>query len=69
MLLEVAQILRILVMKTFVDVDQMHNVLGIQIRVTTGRADVVRMMNVLENNIVTMDNAKVRHCSSQNLIK
>ena len=59
MLLEVAQILRILVMKTFVDVDQMYNVLGRQIRVTMGHANVVGLMNAPKRNIVTLENAKV----------
>ena len=65
----VALILRILVTNTFVDVDQMHSVLGRQIDVTTERANVGRMMNAPENNIVTMDNAKVPHGQSPNLRK
>ena len=55
--------------KAFVDVDQMHSVLGRQICVTTERANVVRMMNAPENNIVTVDNAKVPHGQSPNLRK
>ena len=55
----IARSLRILVMKIFVNVDQMQNVLGIQIRVKQGRADVVRMMNAPKHNIVTLENAKV----------
>ena len=64
-----ALILRILVTIAFVDVDQMHSVLGRQIDVTTERANVVRMMNAPENNIVTVDNAKVPHGQSPNLRK
>ena len=52
--------------KAFVDVDQVHSVLGRQICVTTERANVVRMMNAPENNIVTVDNAKVPHGQSPN---
>ena len=64
-----ALILRILVTIAFVDVDQMHSVLGRQIDVTTERANVVRMMNAPENNIVKVDNAKVPHGQSPNLRK
>ena len=52
---------RILVMKIFVNVDQMQNVLGRQIRAKQGRANVVRMMNAPKHNIVTLENAKVCH--------
>ena len=55
----IARTHRILVMKIFVNVDQMLNVLGRQIRVTMGRADVVEIMNAPKNNIVTLENAKV----------
>ena len=68
--MKIALLVRILVMKllimlvilsSFVNVDQMHDVLGRQIHVKQGRADVVRMMNALKHNIVTLANAKVCH--------
>ena len=55
----IARMHRILVMKIFVNVDQMQNVLGRQIRAKQGRANVVRMMNAPKHNIVTLENAKV----------
>ena len=55
----IACLLRIPVMKMFVNVDQMQNVLGRRIRVKQGRADVVRMTNAPEHTIVTLENAKV----------
>ena len=55
----IARSLRIPVMKIFVNVDQMPNVLGRQIRAKQGRANVVRMMNAPKHNIVTLENAKV----------
>ena len=67
-MMTLALILRILVAKAFVDVDQMHSVLGRQIDVTTERANVVRMMNAPENNIVTRAIAKVPHGQSPNLL-
>ena len=53
----IARSLRILVMKIFVNVEQMKNVLGRQIPVKQERADVVRMMNAPKHNIVNLDNA------------
>ena len=50
---------RILVIKIFANVDQMQNVLGRQIRVTMGRADVVGLRHAPEHNIVTLENARV----------
>ena len=57
----IARPLRILVMKIFVNVDQMQNVLVRQIRAKQGLANVVRRMNAPKHNIVTLENAKVRH--------
>ena len=57
----IARMHRILVMKIFVNVDQMQNVLGRQIRAKQGRANVVRMMNAPKHKIVTLENAKVCH--------
>ena len=57
----IARSLRILVMKMLVNVDQMQNVLGRQIRAKQGLANVVRMMNAPNHNIVTLENAKVCH--------
>ena len=56
-----ARQLRILVMKIFVNVDQMQNVLVRQIRAKQGLANVVKMMNAPKHNIVTLENAKVCH--------
>ena len=50
---------RILVMKIFVNVDQMQSVLGRQIRVKQDSAVVVRMRNAPKQNIVILENAKV----------
>ena len=50
---------RILVMKIFVNVEQMQSVLGRQIRVKKDSADVVRMRNAPTQNIVILENAKV----------
>ena len=50
---------RILVIKIFANVDQMQNVLGRQIRVTMGHADVVGLRHAPEHNIVTLENARV----------
>ena len=55
----IARTHRILVMKIFVNVDQMQSVLGRQIRVKQGSADVVRMRNAPKQNIVNMENANV----------
>ena len=55
----IARMHRILVMKIFANVDQMQNVLGRQIRVTMGHANVVGLMNAPKRNIVTLENAKV----------
>ena len=49
---------RILVMKIFVNVDQMQSVLVRQILVKTGSAAVARIRNAPNQNIVTMENAK-----------
>ena len=57
----IARQLRILVMKIFVNVDQMQNVLVRQIRAKQGLANVVKMMNAPKHNIVTLENAKVCH--------
>ena len=57
----IARTHRILVMKIFVNVDQMQNVLGGQITVHQGRANVVRIINAPKHNIVTLENAKVCH--------
>ena len=50
---------RILVMKIFVNVDQMQNVLVRQIRAKQGRANVVRMMNAQFEKIAGLGNVKV----------
>ena len=50
---------RILAIKIFANVDRMQNVLGRQIRVTMGHANVVGLMNAPKRNIVTLENAKV----------
>ena len=50
---------RILVMKIFVNVDQMQSVLARQIRAKQESADVVRMMNAPKQNIVSLENAKI----------
>ena len=50
---------RILVMKIFVNVDQMQSVLARQILVTMGSAAVVITRYAPEQNIVTVENAKV----------
>ena len=55
----IARMHRILVMKIFANVDQMQNVLGRQIRVTMGHANVVGLMNAPKRNIVTLENARV----------
>ena len=55
----IARTHRILVIKIFANVDQMQNVLGRQIRVTMGHANVVGLMNAPKRNIVTLENAKV----------
>ena len=55
----IALTLRILVMKIYVCVDQMQNVLGRQIRVKKGRAGVAKMMNAPKHNTVTLVNAQV----------
>ena len=55
----IARMHRILVMKIFANVDQMQNVLGRQIRVTMGHANVVGLRNAPKHNIVTLENAKV----------
>ena len=57
----IARMHRILVMKIFVNVDQMQNVLGSQILVKQGPADVVSIMNAPRRNIVTLENANVHH--------
>ena len=55
----IARTHRILVMKIFVNVDQMQNVLGGQIIVHQGRAYVVRIIIAPKHNIVTWEIAKV----------
>ena len=61
--MKIALVLRILVMKTFVNVDLMHNGVGRPIRVMKVDANVVRMMNAQKHNSVILANAiKVRHC-------
>ena len=55
----IARTHRILVMKIFVNVDQMQNVLGGRIIVHQGIVLVVRMMNATKTNIVTWEIAKV----------
>ena len=65
----IARTHRILVIKIFANVDQMQNVLGRQIRAKQGRADVVRVMNAPEDNIVTLENAKVCHFWFPNRLK
>ena len=55
----IARALQIPVMKIFVNVDQMQNVLGGQIIVHQGIAHAVRMMNATKTNIVTWEIAKV----------
>ena len=65
----IARGLRIPVMKMFVNVDQMQNVLGRQIRAKQGRANVVRMMNAQTHNIVILENAKVCHFLFSNRLK
>ena len=67
--MKIALLLRILAMKIFVNVDQMHDVQGRQIRVKRGLADVVRMVNAQKNNIVTSANAKVCDFQSPNILK
>ena len=65
----IARSLRIPVMKIFVNVEQMQNVLGRQIRAKQGRANVVRMMNAPKHNIVDLANAKVCSYSSLKVLK
>ena len=55
----IARSLRILVMKIFVNVDQMQSVRVRQILVKTESAAVVIERNAPKKNIVTMENAKV----------
>ena len=55
----IARTHRILVMKIFVNVDQMQNVLGGRIIVHQGIVHAVRMMNAPKTNIVTWEIAKV----------
>ena len=55
----IARTHRILVMKIFVNVDQMQDVLGGQIIVHQEIVHAVRMMNATKTNIVTWEIAKV----------
>ena len=55
----IARSRRILVRTIFANADQMQNVLGRQIRVTMGHADVVGLRHAPEHNIVTLENARV----------
>ena len=55
----IARTHRILVMKIFVNVDQMQSVLARQILVTMGSAAVVIKRYAPKQNIVTVENAKV----------
>ena len=57
--MKIARTHRILVMKIFVNVDQMQSVLARQILVTMGSAAVVITRYAPEQNIVTVENAKV----------
>ena len=67
-MMTIALSLRILVRQISVNVEQMHNVLGRQMCVKQGRADVVRMMNAPKHNIVVLVNAKVCHFKSPTLV-